>query len=47
MVQKEQCPSCKGNKFIRVTTTDGREKNTPCPHCGGNGYRVRITLHAR
>lgn len=47
MVRKEQCPNCKGNKFVRVTTRDGNSKNAPCPHCSGNGYQVRVSLPGR
>ncbi len=47
MVRKETCPQCNGNKLVPVTTTDGRSKNTACPSCGGNGYRVRVTLEAK
>lgn len=47
MVRKETCPHCRGNKVISVTTSDGRNKNTACPTCGGNGYQVRVTLPGR
>lgn len=47
MVRKEQCPRCKGNKYVCVTTNEGRQKNTPCPSCSGAGYTVRVTLPSR
>lgn len=47
MVRKETCSACKGNKVIPVTTSNGRIKNAECPHCGGNGFNVRIELPRR
>lgn len=47
MVRKEQCPHCKGNKFVRVVTSDGHSKNQPCPHCSGNGFQIRVVLPTR
>ena len=44
MVLKETCPSCKGNKRIDVKKSDGRSKSIRCPHCAGEGYRVRLTF---
>ncbi len=42
MVTKVTCPSCKGNKFVRVTTSMGEPKVRACPACDGRGYQVRI-----
>lgn len=47
MVRKETCPACKGNKYIHVTTSDGRVKHAECPHCGGHGFNVRVELPRR
>lgn len=44
MVCRETCEHCKGNKYVRVTTTSGQHKNTQCPQCGGSGFKIRVTL---
>lgn len=45
VVKKETCPSCRGDKVVRVTTSDGTHKVRKCPECGGNGYKVRMVHH--
>jgi len=47
MVRKEACTHCKGNKYVRVTTNHGDHKTSTCPHCGGQGYLVRVQLDRR
>ncbi len=47
MVHKERCTKCNGNKFVRISTRDGHSKNTPCPHCSGNGYRIKVIAPPR
>lgn len=47
MVRKESCNHCKGNKYVHVTTAQGSHKTTTCPHCGGQGYLVRVQLERR
>lgn len=44
MVSRETCDHCKGNRYVRVPTDRGQDKHIPCPQCGGNGYKVRVTL---
>lgn len=43
MVRKEQCPSCKGNRYVAVKTTAGKETWRKCPACSGQGYKVRVS----
>lgn len=47
MVRKEECPHCKGNKYVHVPSRDGKIKHTTCPQCGGNGYQIRVQLPPR
>lgn len=44
MVCRETCDRCKGNKYVHVTTANGQHKPTPCPQCGGNGFKIRVSL---
>ena len=43
MVWKETCPSCKGNRYIRVMTADGSVNTRKCPSCKGEGFKIRLT----
>jgi DnaJ-class molecular chaperone len=43
MVWKETCPSCKGNRYIRVMTADGAVNTRKCPSCKGEGFKIRLT----
>jgi len=44
MVRKETCPNCKGNRYIQVKAAPtGKQSHVRCPHCGGTGYKVRIS----
>lgn len=42
MVKKETCAACKGNKVVRVEKPEGNSDYRECPHCNGNGYKVRV-----
>lgn len=42
VVRKEQCPQCKGNRFISVVKSPQRESWVKCPSCGGQGFKIRI-----
>lgn len=42
MVTKQTCPACKGNRWIVVKDAGGRQLNKKCPHCGGQGFKVRL-----
>ena len=42
MVRKENCDHCKGNRYLALRTSDGRDMWKKCPHCGGQGYKIRI-----
>lgn len=44
MVRKETCANCKGNRVVEVKpVTPGKASHIRCPHCGGTGYKVRLT----
>ena len=42
MVRKETCTECKGNRWVTVKGTGGKDVHRKCPNCGGQGYKVRI-----
>lgn len=42
MVRKETCPSCKGDRWVTVKDSVGRNVHKKCPSCGGQGYKVRL-----
>jgi DnaJ-class molecular chaperone len=42
MVTKSTCPACKGNRYVTVKNTDGRDINKKCPDCGGRGFKVTV-----
>lgn len=41
MVKKETCPTCKGNKVVRIERPEGVAHRS-CPDCSGNGYKVSV-----
>jgi len=43
MVTKETCPACKGNRWVTVKDSGGRDLHKKCPHCGGQGFKVKLT----
>ena len=43
MVRKVTCDHCKGNRYVVVKTTVGKDSHRPCPHCNGVGYKVSVT----
>jgi DnaJ-class molecular chaperone len=43
MVRKEQCPQCKGNKYIAVAKSPDKNAWVKCPSCSGQGYKIRLT----
>jgi DnaJ-class molecular chaperone len=42
MVRKETCPACKGNRWVTLKDTQGRDLHRKCPVCGGQGYKIRL-----
>jgi len=42
MVRKEQCPQCKGNRYVPVSKTATKETWIKCPSCAGNGYKIKV-----
>jgi excinuclease UvrABC ATPase subunit len=42
MVRKETCPACKGNRWLTVKDTSGRDVHRKCPTCGGQGYKISV-----
>ncbi len=46
MVRKQTCPRCRGDRYVKVDTSQGG-KNQKCPECGGNGYKVQVVHHVR
>ncbi|HEY5471963.1 MAG TPA: hypothetical protein VIK32_02105 [Candidatus Limnocylindrales bacterium] len=43
MVRKETCPACKGNRWVTLKDSAGRDIHRKCPQCGGQGFKVRLT----
>jgi DnaJ-class molecular chaperone len=43
MVRKETCPECKGNRWVTVKDTAGANLHKKCPHCGGQGFKIKLT----
>ncbi len=43
MVRREQCPHCKGNRYIPVVKTSGKDAWVKCPVCAGQGFKIRLT----
>lgn len=42
MVSKSTCPACKGNRYVRVKDSAGRDIDKKCPHCAGRGFKVMV-----
>ena len=42
MVNKSACPSCKGNRYVKVKDSAGRDLHKKCPECGGRGFKVSV-----
>lgn len=48
MISRETCPSCKGDKWIKVTMQKGQAPtHRKCPVCNGSGFRLRIQQRPR
>ncbi|MBC7265552.1 MAG: hypothetical protein H5T75_01035 [Coriobacteriia bacterium] len=47
MVTRTTCPACKGNKYVSVTRSDGKNDYRRCPECNGAGYKVRVVHDPR
>jgi len=42
MVSKSTCPSCKGNRYVTVKDSGGRDVHKKCPSCAGRGFKVTV-----
>jgi excinuclease UvrABC ATPase subunit len=42
MVRKETCPACKGDRWVSVKDSAGRNVHKKCPSCGGQGYKITL-----
>jgi excinuclease UvrABC ATPase subunit len=42
MVSKSTCPACKGNRYVTVKDSGGRDLHKKCPECGGRGFKVTV-----
>ena len=42
MVSKSTCPACKGNRYVQVKDSAGRDVNKKCHVCGGRGFKIEV-----
>lgn len=42
MVSKSTCLACKGNRYVTVKDSSGRDLHRKCPECGGRGFKVTV-----
>lgn len=43
MVHREPCTHCKGNRYILLRTSQGKDSWRKCPHCAGQGFTLRLS----
>lgn len=41
MVQKQTCPRCRGDRYVKIEKSEGA-KHVKCPECSGAGYKVQV-----
>lgn len=41
MITKQDCPRCKGQRYVKVRLPKGQADFRKCPECGGTGFKIR------